>query len=101
MSVSVLDGVFEKRIHYRHERPFCQLVQKIPNPDTAYRNWGNNVHPTYREPDMRAGVFADSRTRPDKEIHIDQTHEQNKDRNRRKPPWLSLQILHKKDQERS
>src|SRR5215218_7435833 len=101
MSVSVLDGVREKRIHYRNKRAFCQLVQKIPNPETANRDRSDDVQPAYRERKMRTGVFANSRTRADKKIHIDETHEQNKESHHRKAFRLSLQVLHQKDQKRS
>src|SRR5215204_1708849 len=97
MSMSMLDGVLEERVHNWHKRTIGQLTEKIPNPDSPDRDRGDNIHPGYKENSVLAPMLADPRAWTDQKVHVDEPHKENKDRDGRKLFRLSLEILLKQD----
>src|SRR5688572_19365264 len=66
MSTSVLDRILEDRIHHRHKRTFHQLDEKIPDPNPADGDRGNEIHPPNNKGALCASMCRDPWARADK-----------------------------------
>src|SRR6476620_826348 len=89
VSVPVLDGVFEERIHRREKRPAFKLTEVVPQPKSADSYRRDNVHPAHIETSALEPGRVDSRRRGDQPEHVEHAHEQYEQRHpyqRFRPP---------------
>src|SRR3954465_15136132 len=78
MLVTMCDGLFQKRILYRNQRPACQLTEKPPKPQSADANDCNEIHPVELKRQISIFIVTDKGNRSDTIKMIEQTNSENK-----------------------